>query len=98
MGAGISPAGVGAGRQLVAVGRGLSRRRACVQFVAGQSGVVAVRVSLLLRLHAGLAAHRVVVRAEAGYRVWSAGQVLGYGAVLLLVELMGVLVVLSVLV
>ncbi|MEU6673806.1 hypothetical protein [Streptomyces sp. NPDC046925] len=45
-----------------------------------------------------LAAHRVVVRAEAGYRVWSAGQVLGYGAVLLLVELMGVLVVLSVLV
>ncbi|MGW6055338.1 hypothetical protein [Streptomyces sp. NPDC055189] len=44
-----------------------------------------------------LAAHSTVVRADAGRRVWSAGQVLGYGVVVLLVESLGVLVVLSVL-
>ncbi|GGV66104.1 hypothetical protein GCM10010277_73730 [Streptomyces longisporoflavus] len=38
-----------------------------------------------------LAAHKVVVRTDEGYRVWPARQVLGYGSIALLVESLGVL-------
>ncbi|MFH8491198.1 hypothetical protein [Streptomyces longisporoflavus] len=50
-----------------------------------------------ISIPAVLAAHNVVVRADAGYRVWSARQVLGYGSVALLVESLAVLWVLIVL-
>ncbi|MPY55031.1 hypothetical protein [Streptomyces acidicola] len=50
-----------------------------------------------ISIPAVLAAHRAVLRADAGHRVWSVGQILGYGSLLLLVEAVGVLMVLTVL-
>ncbi|MFI7405139.1 hypothetical protein ACIBW9_32455 [Streptomyces sp. NPDC049541] len=53
--------------------------------------------SYCISIPAVLAAHRAVVRADAGHRVWSVGQILGYGSLVLLVESVGVLTVLTVL-
>jgi hypothetical protein len=50
-----------------------------------------------ISIPAVLAAHRAVVRADAGHRVWSVGQILGYGSLVLLVESVGVLMVLTML-
>ncbi|MFF2025548.1 hypothetical protein ACFVW2_27575 [Streptomyces sp. NPDC058171] len=44
---------------------------------------------------AALAAHGAVVRTDAGRRVWSVGQVLGYGSLVLLVESVVVLAVIG---
>ncbi|MFJ3091230.1 hypothetical protein [Streptomyces sp. NPDC086838] len=49
-----------------------------------------------ISMPAVLAAHRTVVRADTGHRVWSVGQILGYGSLALLVESVGILVVLAV--
>ncbi|MEV7166496.1 hypothetical protein ACIQ9K_35350 [Streptomyces microflavus] len=50
-----------------------------------------------ISIPAVLAAHRAVVRADAGHRVWSVSQILGYGSLVLLVESVGVLMGLTVL-
>ncbi|MFH8471561.1 hypothetical protein [Streptomyces sp. NPDC018000] len=50
-----------------------------------------------ISMPAALAAHITVLRADAGHPVRSVGQILGYGSLLLLVELAGVLIVLMML-